>query len=121
MASNSSNAPYSSYQQGATFQTYAEQQTGVIHDTVKTQYEAEGTATAVLGQMNAQRHQIKGANDDVWAMREATAKAKRELEELREKNLRKKRRLYYWIAGLATVDFLLFMRLIQCHGHFFFC
>lgn len=99
-------------------QTYAEQQTNIVHDTVKTHFQAEETAKTVLSQLHTQRHQLGGAADDVWNMRIATEQAKRELEALKDKHMAKKQRLYIFIAMLGTVDFLLFCRLLQCHGSF---
>mmetsp|Transcript_12478 Transcript_12478/g.20721 ORF Transcript_12478/g.20721 Transcript_12478/m.20721 type:complete len:142 (+) Transcript_12478:233-658(+) len=99
--------------------TYAEQQTNVIQDSVKTQYQAEEKANTVLSQMHAQRHQLHGAHDDVWKMREATEKAKREIADLNTKMQRKKHKLYGIIAMLSLVDFLLFLRIVQCRGGFF--
>jgi hypothetical protein len=121
------NNRFNSYQQGGggsyvppgSGRTYADQQTNVLEDTVKTHYQAEGTAANVLTQMHTQRHQIKGAHDDVWEMRKATEEARRELESLIAKNRRKKARLYAIIAALAMTDLLLFVRIAQCRGSFF--
>jgi len=129
---NLSNRYASSYQQGTSYQnthsayqppasagqTYVEQQTNVLHDTVKTQYQTEATAQTVLSQLNTQRHQLGGAADDVWNMRIATEQAKRELEALKNKHMAKKKKLYMVIAALGTVDLLLFCRIVQCHGSF---
>jgi hypothetical protein len=105
------------YQPPAT-QTYAQQQTSVLHDTVKTQYQTDATAQTVLSQLHSQRQQLGGAADDVWEMRIATEQAKRELAALKDKHMAKKRRLYTIIAVLGAVDFVLFLRLLQCHGSF---
>jgi ribosomal protein L3 len=105
------------YQPSAT-QTFAEHQTSVLHDTVKTQYQTEETAQAVLSQLHTQRHQLGAAADDVWEMRIATEQAKRELQALKDKHMSKKRRLYTIIGVLGAIDFILFLRLIQCHGSF---
>ena len=99
--------------------TYAEQQTNVLQDTVQTKYDAAATATNVLNQMHTQRQQLQGARDDVWNMREATANAKRELAEMAARNRQRRLRLYGIIAGLSFVDFLMFIRIVQCHGSFF--
>jgi len=99
--------------------TYAEQQTGIMEDTMRTHYETEGVAQTVLSQMTTQRHQLQGAHDNVHEMREATEKAKRELMDLQVKMRAKKRRLQFIIGALGLVDFLLFIRLIQCGGSFF--
>jgi hypothetical protein len=115
------NNRFQSYQQG-TYQppaTYAEQQTEIITDTVKTQYQAEGTANAVLTRMTEQRHQLTEAHENVWHMREATDKAKRELQELNNKYRAKKLRLYVYIAALGFTDLILFLRIVQCRGGFF--
>ena len=99
--------------------TYAEQQTQVMEDTMRSQYETESVAHTVLSQMTAQRYQLQGAHNNVWEMRETTEKAKRELMDLQMKARAKKRRLQMIIAVLVTVDVLLFIRLIQCGGSFF--
>lgn len=115
---------YNSYQQSGSYvppgQQYAENQTSVLAETVKTQYEAEDTANAVLQQMNVQRQQIQGANEDVWDMRQATEETKRELRDLQDKYRARERKLYMCIAILGTVYFLLFLRLL-CGGRSFFC
>ena len=49
-------------------QMYAADQTTVLTDTVKTQYQTEQTANQVLSQLHGQRQQIQGANDNVWDM-----------------------------------------------------
>eukprot|EP00540_Astrosyne_radiata_P022065 CAMPEP_0116837668 /NCGR_PEP_ID=MMETSP0418-20121206/8779_1 /TAXON_ID=1158023 /ORGANISM="Astrosyne radiata, Strain 13vi08-1A" /LENGTH=127 /DNA_ID=CAMNT_0004467573 /DNA_START=93 /DNA_END=476 /DNA_ORIENTATION=- len=111
--------PYQSYQNSPPGKTYAEQQTNVLQDTVKTQYEADSTAANVLSQMHQQRQQLQGTRDDVMGMRTATAQAKQELTEIYDRNRRKKRRLYFIIAVLSIVDLALIIRIIQCHGSFF--
>ncbi len=118
------NNRFNSYQQGGGSyvppgMSYANQQTNVLEDTVKTHYQAEGTAANVLTQMHAQRHQLKGAHDDVWEMRKATEEARRELESLIAKNRKKRVRLYAIIAALAMTDLFLFLRIAQCRGSFF--
>jgi hypothetical protein len=118
------NSRYQSYQQGGGSytppgRTYAEQQSNVIQDSVKTQYRAEETANTVLTHMHTQRHQLQGAHDDVWKMREATEKAKKEIEELSVKRRQKRIRLYGIITGLSIVDFLLLLRIFKCGGSFF--
>ncbi|CAB9506194.1 expressed unknown protein [Seminavis robusta] len=110
-----------SYQHG-TYQpppTYAEQQNDVLVDTAKTQYQAEGTANAVLTQMTQQRQQLTDAHDNVWHMREATDSAKRELQELDNKYRAKKLRLYIMIGSMGLADLILFLRIAQCRGGFF--
>ena len=78
------NNRFSSYQQG-TYQppaTFADKQTETLTDTVKTQYQAEGTANAVLTRMTEQRHQLTGAHDNVSEMRHAREKARVELQQV---------------------------------------
>jgi hypothetical protein len=117
------NNRFNSYQQSGSYvppgQNFAEQQTNVISDTVKIQYQAETTANAVLNQLHGQRQQVQGANDDVWDMRQATEQTKRELRDLAAKYREKKMRLYVWIAFLATIDLLLFLQILRCRGGFF--
>lgn len=116
------NNRFNSYQQGGSSYvppTYADQQTNILEDTVKTHYQAEGTAANVMTQLHTQRTQIRSAHNDVWDMRKATEEARRELESLIAKNRRKKARLYMIIAGLALTDLLLFLRIAQCRGGFF--
>eukprot|EP00978_Attheya_sp_CCMP212_P020066 scaffold57045_cov52-Attheya_sp.AAC.4 len=72
-----------------------------------------------MAQMRTQRHQLTGAHEDVWEMRQSTEKAKRELMDLRHKVLKKKRRLQAIVVGLAVVDFFLFIRIVKCGGSFF--
>ena len=115
------NNRFQSYQQG-TYQpptSYAEKQTEVLTDAVRTQYQAEGTANAVLTRMTDQRNQLTEAHENVWQMRHATEKAKRELQELNNKYRKKKFRLYVTIAALGFMDLLLFFRILQCRGGFF--
>lgn len=105
--------------QNSTSGGYAEQQTATVEDTMKAHYEAEGTAAAVMSQLNTQRHQLQRAHDDVGDTRMKGEQAKRELDELINKVRRKKRRLQVIIAMLATADLLLFLRIAQCGGSFF--
>ena len=118
------NNRFSSYQQsGGSYippgQTYADSQTNVLSDTVKTHYQAENTANAVLNQLHGQRQQLQSANNDVWDMRQATEQTRRELQALNAKYRAKKQKLYLIIAALATVDLLLFLRIVECRGSFF--
>ena len=117
------NNRFNSYQQSGSYippaKHYADQQTGVLSDAVKTQYQAESTANSVLNQLSGQRQQLQGANDDVWEMRQATEQTKKELHDLRAKYIAKKRKLYVIIAVLAFVDTFLFLRIISCRGSFF--
>mmetsp|Transcript_7429 Transcript_7429/g.16238 ORF Transcript_7429/g.16238 Transcript_7429/m.16238 type:complete len:151 (+) Transcript_7429:272-724(+) len=99
--------------------SYADQQTQHVEDAMKTHYEAEGTAAAVMSQMTTQRHQLQRAHDDVAGTRMKGEQAKRELDDLINKVRRKKRRLYAIIAMLGAVDALLFLRILQCGGSFF--
>ena len=122
-SSDGLNNRFNSYQQSGSYvppgTTFAEQQTNVISDTVKTQYQAEQTANAVLSQLHAQRQQLQGANDDVWDMRQATEQTKRELRDLQAKYREKKNKLRIMIGLLAMIDFLVFLRLLRCRGSFF--
>lgn len=117
------NNRFNSYQQSGSYvppgQTFADKQTGMLSDTVKTQYQAEETANAVMNHLHGQRHQLQTANNDVWDMRQATEQTKRELKELHAKYKEKKLRLYMWIVLLGAIDFLLFLRLLRCRGSFF--
>ena len=121
-SSDGLNNRFNSYQQGGYVppgKTFADQQTSALSDTVKSQYQAESTANAVLNQLHGQRQQLQGANDDVWDMRQATEQTKRELSDLQAKYRQKKNKLRVIIALLATVDVLLFLRIIRCRGGFF--
>lgn len=99
--------------------TYAEHQTGVVEDAVRTQIEAEATANGVMAALGGQRQQLQNANDDTWAMRQNVAQAQAELKELQRKARLKKHRLYVIIGVLSTVDLVLFFRIVQCGGSFF--
>lgn len=107
---------YSSYQQGT---YYAAEQTKTLEDSQKAFHEADQTSSAVLQKLTNQRSQLKDAHENVWDMRIATEQAKRELQELQVKYRQKKNRLYMMIGILAVTDFLLFLRLIHCHGNFY--
>ena len=98
---------------------YAEQQTQVVEDTMRTQIQAETTANNGLASMVGQKQQLQNANDDTWAMRTNVANAQRELKELQQKAFMKKQRLYMIIGLLSTVDVILFFRIVQCGGSFF--
>ena len=99
--------------------TYAEQQTNVVEDTMRTHVQAETTANTVLATLHAQRQQLQNANDDTWQMRTNVANAQRELRELQAKAWKKKQRLYIIIGILGFVDTMLFFRIVQCGGSFF--
>mmetsp|Transcript_24170 Transcript_24170/g.52130 ORF Transcript_24170/g.52130 Transcript_24170/m.52130 type:complete len:174 (-) Transcript_24170:170-691(-) len=98
---------------------YADQQTHVVQDTMRTHVQAETTANTVLASLHAQRQQLQNANDDTWQMRTNVANAQRELKELKQKAFMKKQRLYMIIGLLAVVDLTLFFRIVQCGGSFF--
>jgi hypothetical protein len=119
---NASNKPwFSSYQSGG-YQPpvhYAADQTETLHDTAKTYYQTDETANNVLQKMTQQRSQLHSADGSVYEMRQATAAAKRQIEELQRKNRQKKQRLYVMIAAVGLADMLLFFRMIQCRGGFF--
>jgi hypothetical protein len=119
--SNTSTKPwFSSYQSG--YQPpvhYANDQTSTLQETTKTYYQADETAGNVLNKMTMQRSQLESAHGSVWEMRQATAAAKRQIEELLNKNRLKKQRLYLMIAAVGLADLLLFFRLLQCRGSFF--
>ena len=122
------NFSYGSYQQsgggsaGGSYQPpvhYARDQTKTLEDTTSTFYQADNTATAVLNQMTAQRQQISGAHENVYEMRQAMERAKQEMVALQNKYRDRKRKLYVTIFLLGMTDFLLLVRLFQCHGSFF--
>ncbi|KAL7523606.1 hypothetical protein ACHAXR_000253 [Thalassiosira sp. AJA248-18] len=85
--------------------TYAEQQTQVVDDTMRTHVQAETTANNVLGILSAQRQQLQNANDDTWAMRTNVAAAQRELKELQQKAWKKKQRLYVRVWNFGVRGF----------------
>lgn len=115
---NNNNNNYG-YQPPQVTGTYAEQQTQVVEDTMRTHVEAETQANNVLAMMHGQRQQLQNANDDTWAMRTNVANAQRELKELQIKSWKKKQRLYMIIGMLGFVDTVLFFRIVQCGGSFF--
>ena len=98
---------------------YADQQSQVVEDTMRTHVQAETAANNVLSTLHAQRQQLQNANDDTWQMRTNVANAQRELKELQQKAWKKKQRLYMIIGLLGFVDFTLFLRIVQCGGSFF--
>ena len=98
---------------------YADQQTQVVEDAMRTHVQAETTANTVMATLHAQRQQLQNANDDTWAMRTNVANAQRELKELQQKAFQKKQRLYIVIGMLGLVDTMLFLRIVQCGGSFF--
>jgi len=107
------------YQPPAVQGTYAEKQTQVMEDTMRTHYNAEGTAATVLSQLTTQRQQLTGAHENVWEMRQAAEKAKKDLASLAAKQRWKKQRLQLIAMALAVTDFFLFIRLLRCGGSFF--
>eukprot|EP00527_Entomoneis_sp_CCMP2396_P008440 CAMPEP_0198146788 /NCGR_PEP_ID=MMETSP1443-20131203/31409_1 /TAXON_ID=186043 /ORGANISM="Entomoneis sp., Strain CCMP2396" /LENGTH=137 /DNA_ID=CAMNT_0043810865 /DNA_START=55 /DNA_END=468 /DNA_ORIENTATION=- len=98
---------------------YAKDQTKSLEDTTRIFHQADETATKVLSTMTHQRNQIEGAHEDVHDMRHAMKKAKEELMELQQKYRLRKQKLYVTIFLLGLTDFLLLVRLLQCHGSFF--
>lgn len=108
-----------SYAPPAVSGSFAQQQTQIIEDTMKTHYETEATSAAVLSQMRQQRQQLQGAQSNAWEMREAAEKAKRDLTSMAAKQRRKKLKLQMIAGALALIDLILFLRLIQCGGSFF--
>mmetsp|Transcript_22167 Transcript_22167/g.53707 ORF Transcript_22167/g.53707 Transcript_22167/m.53707 type:complete len:166 (+) Transcript_22167:273-770(+) len=99
--------------------TYAEGQTRIVEDAMRTHVQAETSANTVLATLEAQRQQLQNANDDTWQMRQNVATAQRELKELQTKAFKKKQKLYAVIGMLSFVDVMLFLRIVQCGGSFF--
>uniref|UniRef100_A0A7S3QDT0 t-SNARE coiled-coil homology domain-containing protein n=1 Tax=Chaetoceros debilis TaxID=122233 RepID=A0A7S3QDT0_9STRA len=99
--------------------SFAQQQTQVMEDTMRTHYETEATSAAVLSQLRTQRGQLDGANTNVWEMRQAAERAKKDITSMAKKVRKKKMRLQMIVIVLAVVDFVLFVRLIQCGGSFY--
>jgi len=81
--------------------------------------QTESTSGAVLSQMRTQRGQLEGAHENVWEMRQAAEKAKKDISTMVKKARQKKFRLQIIAAVLAAVDFFLFVRLVSCGGSFF--
>jgi len=108
-----------SYQPPHVSGNYSEQQTGIMEDTMRTHYQAEGAAATVLSQMTQQRQQLHGANDVVYNMKETTEKAKNEMTNLIAKVRAKKQKLQLIVAVLSAVDLFLFLRIVACGGTFF--
>ena len=69
--------------------------------------------------MQGQRQQLNGAHNNVWEMRQAAEKAKRDLTSMVHQARKKKLKLQIIAAGLAFIDFVLFLRLLGCGGSFF--
>ena len=99
--------------------SYAQQQTSITEDTLKTQYQAEGTGNMVLSQMATQRYQLQSAHGNVTDMRNTTELAKKELEAMAERVGRRKQRLKAIIVLLAFANIFCFFRLLICGGSFF--
>lgn len=115
---------YTSYQQGTTGSkkkdlNYATTQTATLTDTTAHLITADDTAQKVLQQLTTQRQQIEGAHSNVYDMRQATEQVKRELQQLQQKYRQKKRYWYTVIGVLMLTDFLLFYRIVHCHGNFY--
>ncbi|EEC43361.1 predicted protein [Phaeodactylum tricornutum CCAP 1055/1] len=122
VSGNTGTPLYGSYQQSGSYQPpvhYAADQTKTLEDTTKTYYQADETAVQILNQMTTQRQQVQSASGNVWDMRQATEKAKHEIQSLQQKYREKKRRLYVLIAVLSLTDTVLFFRILQCRGNFF--
>ncbi|GKY95256.1 hypothetical protein MPSEU_000488000 [Mayamaea pseudoterrestris] len=95
VSSSSSKPWFSSYQSGG-YQPpvhYASDQTHTLQDTAKTYYQTDETANNVLQKMTIQRSQLQSAHGSVHEMQQATAAARRQIEELQRKNRQKKQRL----------------------------
>jgi len=107
------------YQPPSVSGTYAQQQTQIMEDTMRTNYEAANTVGNVLSQMHGQRQQLTGAHENVWEMRQAAEKAKKDLTSMVKQARKKKLKLQIIAAGLAFIDFVLFLRLLKCGGSFF--
>jgi len=73
--------------------TYADQQTHVIEDSMKTLYEVENTAGTVQNQLFTQRQQLQGTSRNVNEMRDATERSRREIAELISKRDKKRYQL----------------------------
>ncbi|KAL3764699.1 hypothetical protein ACHAWU_001529 [Discostella pseudostelligera] len=99
--------------------TYAEQQSHILDDTMRTHVHAESTANTLLATLHSQRQQLQNANEDTRQMRSNVAEASRELKELQRKVMARKRKLYIMIGMLALADTMLFLRIVQCGGSFF--
>lgn len=99
--------------------SYANRQSQVVEDSLRTFIRAENAASNVLETLQMQRQQLRKANDDTWKIRSNAIKAQQQLKELQQKAWKKKQCLYAVIAMLAFVDATLFVRLVHCGGSFF--
>ena len=99
--------------------SYAEQQSQVVEDSVRTYIRAENSASNVLLTLQMQRQQLQKANDDTWKIRSNAIKAQQQLKELQHKAWKKKQCLYAVIVMLSFVDYILFARIVHCGGGFF--
>jgi len=99
--------------------SYAQQQTHVTEDSLRTQYQAEGTANTVLTQMTTQRYQLQNAQENVADTRLTTEAAKKELQIMTSRIGRRKKKLQAIIALLAILNIFCFFRLLYCGGSFF--
>ena len=99
--------------------SYAEQQSQVVDDSMRTYIQAENAASNVLQTLQMQRQQLQKANDDTWKIRSNAIKAQQQLKELQQKVWKKKQCLYAVIAMLSCVDYILFARIVHCGGSFF--
>ncbi|KAL3808187.1 hypothetical protein ACHAXA_009542 [Cyclostephanos tholiformis] len=99
--------------------SYYERQSKVVEESMRTYMRAENTASNVILTLQMQRQKLQKANDDTWKIRSNAIKAQQQLKELQQKAWKKKQCLYAIIAMLAFVDYVLFVRIIQCGGSFF--
>jgi hypothetical protein len=88
--------------------TYADQQTHVMEDTMKTLYEVENTAGNVQGQLYTQRQQLEGTSRTVNEMRDATERSRREIAELTAKRDKKRYQLLT-VVGMYIISIDLVM------------
>mmetsp|Transcript_17665 Transcript_17665/g.35201 ORF Transcript_17665/g.35201 Transcript_17665/m.35201 type:complete len:153 (+) Transcript_17665:220-678(+) len=114
-----SNSYQNSYQAPNLDASRQAEQTAVMEDSLKTNYDAEGNAQTVLAHMTAQRHQLNSAHTNVNEMKDLTEKAKKELAELVARGHRQKNTLYGVIGALTLTDIYLFYRIVRCGGSFF--
>jgi hypothetical protein len=99
--------------------SYAEQQSQVVEDSLRTYVRVENATSNVLLTLQMQRQQLQKANDDTWKIRSNAIKAQQQLKELQQKAWKKKQCLYAVIVMLSFVDYILFARIVHCGGSFF--
>lgn len=99
--------------------SYAEQQSQIVEDSMRYYMQAENVASNVILSLQMQRQQLQKANDDTWKIRSNAIKAQQQLKELQQKAWKKKQCLYAIIAILSFVDYVLFVKLVECGGSFF--